>query len=205
MKLIFKNAFVLFAITLVAGIFLGLVYEVTKAPRAAQIEKVKQEAYRNVFSEADSFEEIEFNMDDISKYLKEKEITEKVAIVNEVAKALDTGGNELGYVITVTSKEGYAGDIQLSVGITNEGHLNGISVLTISETAGLGMKAASPEFTNQYEDKTVDSFVTTKNGAVEDNEIDAISGATITTDAMTNAVNTGIFSFNYLNGGGSLE
>ena len=55
-------------------------------------------------------------------------------------------GSEAGYVITVTDKDGYGGDIQITVGIMSDGTVNGISFLSISETAGLGMRAKEPSF-----------------------------------------------------------
>ena len=114
--------------------------------------------------------------------------------VNEVMKALDASGSLLGYVITVTSHEGYGGDISFSMGIRNDGTLNGISILAISETAGLGMRAdevLKPQFAN----KKVAQFTYTKTGAVSDDQIDAISSATITTSAVTNTVNAGLYYF----------
>ena len=65
----------------------------------------------------------------------------------------------MGYVITVTSHEGYGGDIKLSVGILSDGTVKGIETLTITETAGLGMKAAEPEFKDQFKDKQVEKIL----------------------------------------------
>ncbi len=62
------------------------------------------------------------------------------ATVDEVYSAV-MDGSEAGYVITVTDKDGYGGDIQITVGIMSDGTVNGISFLSISETAGLGMRA----------------------------------------------------------------
>ena len=72
-----------------------------------------------------------------------------------------------------------------------DGTLNDISILEISETPGLGMLAPE-ELAPQFHDKNVEAFAYTKAGAAADNEIDAISGATITTRAVTNAVNGGL-------------
>jgi electron transport complex protein RnfG len=114
--------------------------------------------------------------------------------IDEVSQALDASGNILGYVITVTDHNGYGGDIQFSMGVTLDGTLNGISLLSISETAGLGMRAGDvlvPQFT----DKNVETFTYTKTGSTSDSEIDAISGATITTKAVVNGVNAGLEYF----------
>ena len=116
-------------------------------------------------------------------------------------EASDDSGQMLGYVLTVTDSEGYGGDIQLSMGVRMDGTLNGISILSISETAGLGMNANTDAFKGQFADKNVEQFTYTKNGASADNEIDAISGATITTNAVTNGVNGGLLTFQYLKGG----
>ena len=104
-------------------------------------------------------------------------------------------------MINVTSHEGYGGDITVSMGIDNEGTVKGIELLKISETAGLGMKAKEPAFKDQFKDKNVTQFAYTKTGASSDFEIDAISGATITTKAVTNAVNAGIEYYAVLGGG----
>ena len=117
---------------------------------------------------------------------------------------MDADQNLLGFVITVTSHVGYGGVITFTMGITLEGTLNGISILDISETAGLGMKAESV-LKPQFADKKVPSFTYTKQGAMSDSQIDAISGATITTNAFTNAVNGGLYYFQTQLGGGSYE
>ena len=114
--------------------------------------------------------------------------------IDEVMYAMDGDGNLAGYVITVTDHEGYGGDIQFSMGVTLDGTLNGISILSISETAGLGMKAGDV-LVPQFENKKAEQFSYTKQGAANENEIDAISGATITTNAIVNGVNAGLLYF----------
>ena len=118
--------------------------------------------------------------------------------------ALDKDGTRMGYVLTVTSHEGYGGDITFTMGIGNDGTLNGISILNISETAGLGMRAEEI-LKPQFAGKNVSAFAYTKNGAASDNQIDAISGATITTSAVTTAVNGGLYYFQTWLGGGGNE
>ena len=155
---IVKDTLALTVITLVSGLLLGLVNDITAGPIASQQAKEK-----------------------------------------EVAK--DDQGNELGYAFTVTTSEGYGGDIQFAMGVQDDGTLNGISILSISETAGLGMRATTDDFKNQFKDKNVEKFTYTKTGATSDDEIDALSGATITTNAMTNGVNAGLAAFRYEKGG----
>ena len=200
MNKIVKNTLILTAITVVAGLLLGVVYGVTKDPIAKAQEKAKQEAFRSVLSDAETFEsDTEFDADAASALLKENGYTSDD--ISEVAEGKDSSGETVGYVVNVTSHEGYGGDIELSVGILSDGTVKGIEMLSISETAGLGMKAKNPDFQDQFKDKNVEKFEYTKTGATSDDQIDAISGATITTNAMTNGVNAGLCAFRYVEGG----
>ena len=103
--------------------------------------------------------------------------------------------------MTVTTSEGYGGNIQVSVGIASDGTVKGIELLSLKETAGLGMNATKDEFKGQYADKLVDTFVVTKSGAKTDEEIDAITSATVTSNAVTGAVNAAKNYFNSELGG----
>lgn len=192
MKAIIKNTLILTVITLVSGLLLGLVYEITKAPIAAAREAAKMDAYKEVMVDADTFESTKLDANVASEGTRVDDIVE--------AKA----GEELkGYVITTTSSNGYGGDIQIAVGISVDGTIKGVDILSISETAGLGMNAQTPEFRNQYTNKKVDSegFVVVKTEPDAENEIDAISGATITSNAVTDAVNLAVtYYYNVLGG-----
>ena len=197
---IIKNTVVITLITLVAGVLLGLVYEITKEPIAVQNELAKQNACKAVFAEADNFEAL-ISGEDAAIQAAVEAAGYTAQTIDEVMEAKDASGNVLGYVLTVTSGEGYGGDIQFTMGVKADGTVNGISFLSISETAGLGMNADTDEFKGQYAGKLVDSFTVTKTGASADHEIDAISGATVTSNAVTNGVNAGIAAANYLKGG----
>ena len=203
MKGMIKDALILFAITLIAGLMLGVVNDITKEPIAQQEQKAKNEACQNVFAAADSFEAQELaDSAQIEQALTDAGISG--ADIDELMAAKDASGALLGYVITVTDHEGYGGDIQFSMGITNEGTLNGISLLSISDTAGLGMRAGEV-LVPQFADKNVSKFTYTKTGATADSEIDAISGATITTNAVVNGVNAGLAYFDKILKGGSAQ
>lgn len=193
MKQIVKDAIILTIITLVSGCLLGLVYEITKEPIAVAQYNTQQKAYKTVFETADSFEDQEGF-----------EVTEDGGVtVENAVVAKDTSGNALGYVVTVTSHEGYGGDITFSVGITNEGVVNGYSITSISETAGLGMKAKEEAFSSQFNDKSAESLEVVKGTATGDDQIEAISGATITSRAVTNGVNAALSYFRTIAEGGS--
>lgn len=197
-SVMFKEAGILFAITLIAGLLLGVVNELTKDPIRIQQEKAIQEACKAVFQSADSFVEIEYAPDEELA----GELSATGVKLGKVYRAVGSDGSQLGIVVESTSTQGYGGNITLYVGVTNEGTLNDISILEISETAGLGMKAPE-ELVPQFHDKNVDSFMYTKSGASADNEIDAIAGATITTSAVTNAVNGGLKAAQALTEGGA--
>lgn len=182
-----KDAMILFAITLISGLVLGLVYELTKEPIRLQQEKAIQEACKAVFEQADSFRELEYTVDEELA----AELAADGVMVGKAYEALDSAGIPLGYVIQSTSSEGYGGNITIYIGVTFEKELNGISILEIAETPGLGMKA-DEELTPQFRNKKVQEFTYTKNGSKSDSEIDAISGATKTTKALTDAVNGGL-------------
>lgn len=205
MKNMLKDAAILLLITLVAGLALGFVYQITKGPIALAEEKAAKEAYAEVFPAASDFEEDGLDMPKEAAWQEAWNENGFTGVdIENTLKAVGAEGEVLGYVLTVTSHEGYGGDITFTMGVTMDGTLNGVSILSISETAGLGMKAESvlkPQFAN----KKVPSFTYTKQGAASDSQIDAISGATITTSAFTNAVNGGLYYFQTQLGGGSYE
>ena len=124
MKSMIKDALILFAITLVAGLLLGVVYNVTKEPIEQQNQKAKMEACQNVFADASDFEAMEnFNSEEAAAVLADAGITG--ADIDEIMLAKDNSGSLAGYVITVTDHEGYGGDIQFSMII----HRSGVKLL----------------------------------------------------------------------------
>ena len=185
MNKIIKNTVILTLITLIAGICLGAVYEITKEPIAQAQDAAKKEAWQQVFPDADAndFELIDVDQKAADKAIKDLGVK---ATIDEVC----TVGEE-GYVVTVTDKEGYGGDIKITVGITADGTINGISILSITETAGLGMRATEPAFYEQYQGKQAEKFVVSKDGG-DGEPIDVLSGATITSRAVTGAVNAAL-------------
>ncbi|MCR5737043.1 MAG: FMN-binding protein [Eubacterium sp.] len=217
MKNMIKDTLILFAITLIAGLGLGVVYNVTKDARASQEEKVKLAAYKEVMPNMKDYKELsDVNYSDVdkevSKKISENEKNNKIstikpfnAEINEAVSAMDQNGEEIGYIVTVTDKEAYGGSLQMTVGILKDGTVKGISFLSLNETPGLGMKAKEDSFKQQFKDKKVDFFAYNKAGAMAENEIDAISSATITTNAVTHGVNAAIACADYIQGGDQNE
>lgn len=195
MKEMLKNVGILLAITVIAGFILGAVYQITKGPIAEAEAAAAMEAYKEVFADAADFTEIEVNADALTA----GGITG--SDIDKVMEAKGADGSVLGYVFVITNHEGYAGDIQFTLGVSMDGTTNGISILAISETPGLGMEAENV-LKPQFAGKKAAQFQYTKTGAVSEDQIDAISGATITTNAVTNGVNAGLYYFQNVLGGG---
>ncbi len=201
-KKIVHDALVLTAFTLVLGLLLGIVYGITKEPIAEAEKAALDEAYRVVFEEAETFEEDDsFDAEKAAEALASSEYpNDEITAVN---KALDASGNVLGYVLNVTSHEGSQADISFSVGIQDDGTLNGYSVTTISETPGLGMLVTEEPFYSQFENKAEESYDVVKTEAAADNEIQAVTGATISSRAITNGVNACLVYFRDVLQGGN--
>ena len=196
----FVNAIVvLFAITLVMGAALGVVNNITKEPIAKTKQAAKEAAYKEVYPTA-----AKVATSDKVDYTTINDLVHQMGYptvdIDELAVALDASGAQAGYVVTATTSEGYGGDIQVMVGISVDGTVQGIDFLTINETVGFGLNAKEPEFKNQFVGKQVLAFEYTKTGATGDSQIDAISGATITTSAVVDAINAAVMIVNLLGG-----
>lgn len=173
---ILKLGIKLLIITAVAGLILGFVFNVTKAPIADQEKSNNEAAMKELIVTADKFEK------------KDITLTDGVLEVNEGKK----GNDVVGYTLKMSTK-GYGGQIQLMVGISKEGKLAGIKVLSQSETPGLGANATLPSFYEQYKEKPISKDLeVVKSGTSEDNQIQALTGATITSKAVTTGVNEAI-------------
>lgn len=195
MNALIKDALKLVIITVVAGLVLGAVYGITKGPIADQEAKAQMEAYKTVFPKASDFKEVDgFSEEAASKIIAANENPiegHDSDVISSAVEAVDASGEALGYIFNITTSKGYGGDIQLTVGIQSDGTVSGYSVLSISETAGLGMKAKEPAFYEQYQGKQAEKFVVSKDGG-DGEPIDALSGATITSRAVTGAVNAAL-------------
>ena len=97
----------------------------------------------------------------------------------------------------MTSGDGFDGDITLVVGVDPEGVVNGIAFTELNETPGMGMRCAEPAFKDQFNGRNVKTFRLNKAGASDNSAdgIDAVSGASISSGAVVNAVNAGLDFF----------
>lgn len=185
----------IFIITLVAGILLGGVYQMTKDIIKQREADATNEAYAAVYKDA-SFEE-------------DTELTKKREAFNEdlsSGKVQSASGYNLsdveitdirkadkgGYVLT-TSGKGYGGAVKVALGVSDAGEIIGIQITDCTnETPGLGQNSSKEDWNGQYK-----SAAATKEAVVNKDkegakgevvEINAISGATITSRAVTRAV-----------------
>lgn len=198
-KRIVHDALILTAFTLVLGFILALVQGITAEPIDKANKAAAQKAYQAVFSDAKSFEKYDYDADEADKLVSDAGYKDTI---DDIETALDSNKETLGYVITVTAKDGSQGSITFSVGIKNDGTVNGYSITSISETPGLGMKAEEADFYKQFENKKVDKFDVVKTTPSKVDEIEAITGSTITSKAMANGCNAAITYFqNKLQGG----
>ena len=102
--------------------------------------------------------------------------------VHTALKAVYKG--ETGFVIE-SSAYGYAGDITLLVAVNNDGTVNGLVVRELSETYGLGAQALT-------DTAFLEQFLGTSGEAEVGNNVDALTGATVSSKAVTKAVNSAV-------------
>ena len=170
----------LFLIAAICTAILAVTDMVT-APKIAENNEQAEIATRQlVFEDAKSFSDI------------------KTVDGATYVEALDESGKTIGYVFTTSSK-GYGGEIKIMTGIGADGKVTGMEILAIEETAGLGMNAKKDDFRNQYVNNSGE-FTVVKSDAGE-NEIQALTGATITSQAVTDAVNNAVEIFRTVEGG----
>ena len=185
-KDMFKLGLNLLIISAIAALLLAFTNNVTADTIAKRNEQANAEARKLVLESAQDFEQVKDVKTDNSKGVK----------VSEIYEAKDASGNTVGYTLKVLPS-GYGGTIEYMVGIDSaKGQVSGINVVSNSETAGLGAKATDPEFSDQYKGKPLEELSVLKNGTPGDTEIKAISGATITSTAVTNGVDAAIEVYN---------
>ncbi len=175
-KEILKPALILCVICLLSTAALAGVNLLTADTIAQQQVITEQESRRQVLPDADSFEE-----------------------KDGYAVGL-AGGETVGYVF-VTSSKGYGGDVQVMTGITADGNVSGVVILDQNETPGLGANAEKETFRSQFQQPVPENGFTVTKSTAGEGEISAMTGATITTTAVTNAVNDAIKQYHQVKEG----
>lgn len=174
---VLKPALTLFVICLVVTALLAGTNMLTKDRIAEQAQITAEESRRIVLSEADTFEE------------------------TDGCYTGTRGGEVVGYVFETEAK-GYGGTVQVMTGIDTAGSITGVVILSHEETPGLGANAERASFTDQYKQAVPENGITlVKNKTPEAGEVEALTGATITSRAVTDAVNAAIEQYNAIRGG----
>ncbi len=173
----------LFVICLCVTALLAVTNAVTKDAIAYQQELSAAESRQAVCPDAVDFEKVEYDVQGVECY-----------------KALDESGNLIGYAISSASR-GYGGDVKVMTGINAEdGSVIAINVYDNSgETPGLGVNTSGEKFTSQFAGLSSGTGVTVDKDAGKNPDsvaVDSVTGATISSRAVTNAVNQAFEAYN---------
>jgi len=188
MREVVRLSIVLFIIAGVAALLLGLTNYVTADLIEEQIRMENQLAREGVMSEADEFQEVD--ADKVQEAVNASGIdnTESVEDVYEAVAS----GEIVGYTIK-TTPSGYGGDISMLTGISVEGVITGVRIISHEETPGLGAKITEESFYMQFNELPFEEPVEViKSGEPQENQIAAITGATISSQAIVDGTNDAI-------------
>jgi electron transport complex protein RnfG len=175
---IFKVAINLIMACLVSGLIIGIVYFITAPIATEKNEAIKQQSMKELVKDAETFKEVP------SK--KEWFAAEKA-------------GKVIAYVVPVESK-GYGGPIKMLVAVTTDGKVIDYNILSANETPGLGDKAAKEPFKSQFKEKKAEHLTVVKDPSDKE-DIQAMTGATISSKAVTKAVKEAVEAVTEFAGG----
>lgn len=172
---ILKPALVLAIVALVVSAALAVVYNLTKPPEGYIDDSVIEAAKTVLGSEV---KKLDTDLERFSDYNVEAVLKSESS--DDIAVYLWT--------------KGYGGELKSVVGVGADGKVKGVLITSMQETAGLGDRTKNPEFLEQYIGKT-GGIEVGKSGTASGNKIDAISGATISSKAVTLNVNNALKVF----------
>lgn len=190
MKETIKLGIILLVFALVAAGILGYVNSVTEPIIAEREASEAKAAYQELIPEADEF--VEFTNEELNKY---KAINSKVTSIVKATK----GGDEIGYLLT-TNGGGYGGDITVITALIGD-EIKAIKILKHKETPEIGTKVDNPDFQAQYSGKSVREPIAVKKENPGASEIQAITGSTVSSRGVTDAVNIALDIYKELNNG----
>lgn len=166
---IFQIAMNLAAACLISGIIIALVYYFTAPIAIEKSEELKTEAMKSLVSDADSFKPVPGKAE---WFVAEK------------------AGKVIDYIVPSESK-GFGGKIKLLVAVSTDGKVKDFNILAHNETPGLGDNASKDPFRNQFKGKDAEKLVVVKDPSITD-EIEAMTGATISSRAVTKGVSEAV-------------
>ncbi len=180
-----KPVIALTLIAAIAGVALSGVYSMTKGTIDLQELQKKTAAYKEVCPEAETFELV-----DAAEELIAKQDEKASPKINEFYVGKTADGQVAGYAASVTAK-GFGGDVTMALGLTPDGAVRKIAFTELNETAGLGMEADKAPFKDQFTGRAGELSLI-KGTASGEQEISALTGATVTSTAVVNGVNAGL-------------
>lgn len=186
MKDIFKSGLILLIISFVAAMSLALTNEVTKDKIVEQRTMANELAKKEVLPEATRFEDITGEM--------ALEITENFSPIVESYVGYDASDAVVGYVFK-SKPTGFGGPLEVVTGINLNSEVTGLRVGSHLETPGLGAKGTNADYYEQYAGKSATEWIGVSKTAATGNDIQAITGATISSDAITVGANASIDAF----------
>ena len=193
-KVVVKLGLILFLISAVAATLLAMTNYVTAETIEAINEKTNMEARLEVLPEASEFEAVD--SDELMAIAKDIGLEKPEELVEVfIGKK---GSEQVGFTVKTAPTSGFSGMIEVLTGISNDGSLAGMTILSHGETPGLGANATLPDFRNQYQGLSATENVSVAKSAPSGNQIQAITGATITSEAVTDGVNIAIETFKNL-------
>lgn len=196
MRDILKTGLILLLICVVAAAALGATNEITKDKILEQRFLANETAKKEVLSNATTFEDVTGTSLD--------EIVSTFEPIQEVYVGLDASGNVLGYVFKSTPT-GFSGVIEVVTGVSIDGTITGVRIGNHQETPGLGAKAKDSAFYSQYAGKLSSAPIGISKSEPAGNDIQAITGATISSVAVSGGVNASVDAFNWILEKGGLE
>ncbi len=175
-----KLGLILLIICAIAGGLLALTNSVTYERIAMAEELANEQAKQKLLSEAEKI----VTLDDS----KLKEVAGSDSNILEISEGYDSSSNLVGYVFKATTS-GFGGEIQFMLGVSTEGKITGIEVLNHGESPGLGANIEKSYFKDSFVGKTAKGNLTSAKEPTGENEIQALTSSTVTTNAMLNGVN----------------
>lgn len=175
---IFQIAMNLTVACLISGIILAGTYFITHPIAVEKNKMLEQQAMKNLVTEADTFSGVDGK---------------------EGWFAAEKGGNVIAYIVPSESK-GYGGTIKIMVAVSTDGKVIDYNILSMNETPGLGDNAAKDFFRDRLKGKTSDALVVVKDPSNKDN-VQALTGATITSRAVTKGVKEAVDEVTAFTGG----
>ncbi len=184
MRDLLKPTITLFGVCLAVTLILAFTQSVTKEAIDQRAAIDAENARKTVLASAESFEKIEGIDEKIQS-------DEKFSPIKEAYKGIK-GGSFAGYVF-ITETKGYGGSMEITVGLDEKGALTGVNIGANTETPGLGSKSKDAPFITQFKDFVpAEALKVIKGKKSKPEEVEAISGATITSAAVTKAVQAAV-------------